>query len=155
MPTMTFIEYLKAKRKEKKITQKELAKKAGISPNSLINYETGKRIPTFEILEKLTNALGLDLLDAMREQNEYNKSKVIDEKSLNCKIIQLLKDNDIKYEFISDTNKYFEFNIALMVNTDNNKWIELTQNDIDGLYNNTLEYFNFLLKKLIKQKQGD
>jgi transcriptional regulator with XRE-family HTH domain len=39
------------------LTQKELAEKSGVSTNSIVNYETGKRIPPYEILEKLSIAV--------------------------------------------------------------------------------------------------
>ena len=48
------------RRKELKLTQKELAEKTGISIVSLAKYEKNERLPSFENLNKLAKALELD-----------------------------------------------------------------------------------------------
>ena len=47
-------------RKEKKMTQRELCKKAGIGAAQIQRYESGSRSPTVLILEKIAAALGVD-----------------------------------------------------------------------------------------------
>ena len=51
---------LSLRRKELKITQKDLARKTGISVVSLAKYEKNERLPSFENLNKLAKALDLD-----------------------------------------------------------------------------------------------
>ena len=51
---------LSLRRKELKLTQKELAKRTGISIVSLAKYEKNERLPSYENLNKLANALDLD-----------------------------------------------------------------------------------------------
>jgi len=51
--------YLVKRRKTLGISQKELAELSGISLHSLSNIESGKGNPTIEVLEKLTDTLGL------------------------------------------------------------------------------------------------
>lgn len=51
---------IKNLRLEKKLTQKELAKKTGISENSIYNYENGKTKPTKNNWDKLTDFLGIN-----------------------------------------------------------------------------------------------
>lgn len=51
-------EELRFFRKEKKMTQAELAEKAGISVNSIRRYESGDRFPTVETFLKIMDALG-------------------------------------------------------------------------------------------------
>lgn len=54
-------ELLKFYRKQKGYTQKELAKKAGISSNSIIRYEGGKIMPNVQVLQQLANSLGVSV----------------------------------------------------------------------------------------------
>lgn len=41
-------------------TQQQLADKSGLSKGTVVNYETGKRTPTMEILAKIARALGVN-----------------------------------------------------------------------------------------------
>lgn len=52
-------------RTEKKITQKQLAEKAGVTPNNLNRIEQGKYSPQFDTLEKIAEALecNIDFVD--------------------------------------------------------------------------------------------
>ena len=59
---------LKKARKGAGLTRGELAKRAGISINSVINYENGRRIPTVEILVKLSDALKVNLWDVVTQE---------------------------------------------------------------------------------------
>mgnify|MGYP000726783181 CR=1 FL=1 len=49
-----FTDRLKTLRKEKKLTQKELAEQIGIKQNSYSDWETGKNEPSLENIVKLT-----------------------------------------------------------------------------------------------------
>lgn len=57
---MTIGELIKEIRKEKGLTQKELAKKAHISEVSVVNYEKDKRRPQTDILIRILKALGVN-----------------------------------------------------------------------------------------------
>jgi len=46
---------------EKKLTQKQLAKKLGIAQSSLARFESGRTNPTLSFLQKVTSGLGLKL----------------------------------------------------------------------------------------------
>lgn len=59
--------FLKSARKAAGLTQGELAKKASISINTVINYENNKRTPTLEIAGKLAKALCIDVQDIIEE----------------------------------------------------------------------------------------
>ena len=58
---MIFSDRLKTLRKEKKLTQKELAEQIGIKQNSYSDWETGKTEPSFENLIKLADLFGISL----------------------------------------------------------------------------------------------
>ena len=48
-----FAEKIKELRKEKKLTQKDIAKVLGVSPTCYAGYEQGYREPDFKILKKI------------------------------------------------------------------------------------------------------
>jgi len=53
--------FLKQKRKEKKLTQAELAQMSGVSVMSIRRYESNERSPKTDELAKLGNVLGFDV----------------------------------------------------------------------------------------------
>lgn len=53
---------LKARRNELKITQPHLAELAQISTNTLYKIEKGEANPSFDVLNKLAEVLGMQLL---------------------------------------------------------------------------------------------
>ena len=58
MPNMEiFLKRLRKAREDKKLSQSELAKKAGFQPSAISHFETGKRSPSFANLKKLADAL--------------------------------------------------------------------------------------------------
>jgi len=46
---------------EKKLTQRQLAKKLGIAQSALARFERGRTNPTLKFLQKVTSGLGLKL----------------------------------------------------------------------------------------------
>lgn len=56
---MTFSEKLQRARKNKSMTQAELAEKIGVTARSVQNYEMGARYPKRDILAKICKALGV------------------------------------------------------------------------------------------------
>lgn len=55
-------ERIRKRRKELKITQPILAELAKISPNTLYKLEKGQGNPSLEVLYKVTEVLGLELI---------------------------------------------------------------------------------------------
>lgn len=99
-------------RKSKKMSQIELAKKAGISVNSIRLYEAGKRSPTFATLQKIADALGVSwyelVSDVPEEQAEAIKTHMVE------KIADLgISSNEEKTFLIRETisNYYDRLNI--------------------------------------------
>lgn len=52
---------LAAARVNAKLTQKELARKCGVSESTVIAWETGKRYPNVKMLGKIESAVGMSL----------------------------------------------------------------------------------------------
>lgn len=59
---------IKEIREQKGITQKEVCEKAKCTIASLSRYESGKRNPTFESVERIANALGVSISDLCGEE---------------------------------------------------------------------------------------
>ena len=56
------LEALIVARIEKKITQKNLAKRIGVAQSALARFESGRVNPTLSFLQKVTRGLGLKLV---------------------------------------------------------------------------------------------
>lgn len=61
-------ELISSSRKEKGLTQRQLAEKAGIATITIQQYESGKRVPKFEFFIKIARALA-DLDTEKKETN--------------------------------------------------------------------------------------
>ena len=53
--------YVERRRKSLRITQQNLTALCGVSEHGLCNLEQGIGNPTFEVLERVTDALGLEI----------------------------------------------------------------------------------------------
>lgn len=54
-------------RREKDITQEQLAETIGVTGEFISNLERGKSAPSFETVEKLAEALGVDVEELFRK----------------------------------------------------------------------------------------
>ena len=61
---------IKEIRKKKNIVQRELSKATGLSRNSIVNYETGKRDPRSRDLRKIANALNVPIEELISEKGQ-------------------------------------------------------------------------------------
>ncbi|MGV0827401.1 helix-turn-helix transcriptional regulator [Empedobacter brevis] len=59
--TLLLIEQIKERRKVLAISQETLAEISGVGLRTLKQFESGKGNPTFETLQKLCDALGLEI----------------------------------------------------------------------------------------------
>lgn len=63
---------LKKLRKERELTQFQLAKKAGVSQAFISDLEAKKKSPTLEVLEKICLSLGVSIIEFLSEvTNQY------------------------------------------------------------------------------------
>ena len=102
--SQNFRRNLRNKRKELGLTQKELAKKVGVSFRTIQNYEGGLTPPTLSIVEKITLVLGVDFEQMFLPINDESINYVKDfvkidvEKinylvmNINCSIEELNKE---------------------------------------------------------------
>ena len=62
-------EAIKNRRKELKITQPHLAELARVSTNTLYKIERGQGNPSLEVLNKLAEVLGMELILEVKKKN--------------------------------------------------------------------------------------
>lgn len=74
---MNIGENIKKARESKKISQDKLAKLSNMPRTSLGRYERGERTPNIDILNKIANALGVNITDLLSENTNDDKSKVV------------------------------------------------------------------------------
>ncbi|MCF0134293.1 MAG: ImmA/IrrE family metallo-endopeptidase [Blautia sp.] len=65
-----FEKNLKYFRLKKKMSKKDLAEMCGITPMAISNYESGKRVPDMETINKLAAALGVYVADFLDSRND-------------------------------------------------------------------------------------
>lgn len=87
---MSFAKHLLTLRKEKKISQGELAEKVGIHPNVLGRYEREVARPSIDMATKLADALGVSL-DYLAGNTDQKLERSIIDKILT---IQKLPEED-------------------------------------------------------------
>lgn len=66
---VTIGEQIRLRRKELMITQPDLADIAGISVNTLYKIERGQANPTIEVLGKILDVLGLEIIVGVKQLN--------------------------------------------------------------------------------------
>lgn len=72
-------ETLKRLRKSKGMNQEELARLSGVSRNSIVNWETGKREPRTGDIERLSTALDVPLIELLASIKDTIKDTQITE----------------------------------------------------------------------------
>lgn len=70
---MTVGERIKAARKAKGLTQKELGEACGIAESTIRRYELGKLNPKYETLQKIAEPLGVNFLDLVLRENFWEE----------------------------------------------------------------------------------
>ena len=85
--------FIAEKRKEKKITQEQLAEKLGVTDRAVSNWENGKNMPDLSIFKLLCNELDISINELMSGE-ELEDSRYI--KTLEENIITMVNDIEIK-----------------------------------------------------------
>ena len=67
---MQLATYIKSRRKNINLTQKELAEKVGVSTNTVARWERSESEPSWNDFLKLCVVLGMKMEDFMEKENE-------------------------------------------------------------------------------------
>lgn len=136
---MNIGERIKQTRKRVGITQKELGERLMISQVRIAQYETGKRQPKIETLEKIAAALNVNVWDLYdgytpRNDNNYFWTSYLSDKlqQINCRIIYDAEDAGLWIEFPDGA-------------------LEVTEAQLKELDETTIDYLNFKLNELKKK----
>ena len=70
-------EKIKNTRKSRKISQEKLAEMISMNHRSIVRIENGHTLPTLETLEKLSDALDVDVTYFLEQQTFKNKTEII------------------------------------------------------------------------------
>lgn len=63
-------QYIMQKRKEKNMTQEELAEKLAVSNKTVSKWETSKSMPDYSVVEELCKVLGISVGELLNGENE-------------------------------------------------------------------------------------
>ena len=93
MSTSNFGERLKQLRREKNLTQEQLADVFGVARNSIFSYETGRRIPDIEVLKSYAEYFGVtsDYLLGLSNNRTNETAAIGDKLGLSDEAIEKLK----------------------------------------------------------------
>ena len=88
---MGFGARLQKARKDKNISQEELAKQLGIARSSVANYETDRNFPTTDILDKISKSLdcSTDYLLGISDKNFFRVMQTAKEKGYTPEDLEL------------------------------------------------------------------
>lgn len=137
---MTIGEKIKSYRKATGLTQKKLGELSGTSERTIQQYESGKRQPRIEQLQKIAETLNVpvsSLLGTVQHNDCFWTSYLDDKlKQIGCSI------------------GYYEEDAMLWINFPDGE-LEVTTQDLEELDNSTISYLQFKLDELRKKHPKD
>ena len=68
-------EFIKTKRKDRNLTQNELAKRINVTDKAISKWETGKGLPDITLIEPLSKALKVSIIELMNGEYIINQNK--------------------------------------------------------------------------------
>jgi len=80
--------FITQKRKEKNLTQEQLAEKIGVSNKTISKWETGKCMPDYCIVEILCQELNITLAELMNGEEDEKSIHTYD----NQNVLEMLKE---------------------------------------------------------------
>lgn len=90
-------QFISTKRREKNLTQEQLAEKLNVSNKTISKWENGKCMPDYSVIELLCQELDITLAELLDgEEKEPNSIRIYDEeqvKSLICKMQKMEKNH--------------------------------------------------------------
>ncbi|WP_242327928.1 helix-turn-helix domain-containing protein [Lactococcus lactis] len=103
---------IKEFRKEKKLTQKELADLVGIKNSAISNYEQGVRIPKRDFLFKVANSLNVSIDELFPNQNEVIPSSTLKENS-QIRLKKIMDEQGLRQVDILEKSKPFQDKLGI------------------------------------------
>lgn len=124
---------IKAFRKRAGLTQKNLADKLGCTLSTISKYEQGQREPDFEVLEQISEVLGVSLSDLVRSQEEVKQdTSFYFEQLIKALGIEIIFDEEDGYMVLRTDDGEFEINIQ----------------DVNDLNNSTCSFIKYKISEI-------
>ena len=77
MNQQTIGKFISKKRKDKKLTQQELADKLGVTDRAISHWENGRRLPDYSLLKPLSEELGVSINELLTGSDINEKDALI------------------------------------------------------------------------------
>ena len=87
---------LRQLRKDKHLTQAQVASRIGVTPSMVSSYETDIRLPSYDVLMRIADVFGVtvDYLLCRQEKRFVDISDLSDEEaSVICSMVEILRKN--------------------------------------------------------------
>ncbi len=112
---MEFAERLKQLRKNQGYTQGSLAKALGVSTGSVAMWETAKRSPDYEMLNKISDLLNrrIDYILGFSDDNSPRDAKT--ERNQNMVLIEVNRSHSEVFEMYKRLDKYGKRNVDELI----------------------------------------
>ncbi|MBQ2766884.1 MAG: helix-turn-helix transcriptional regulator [Clostridia bacterium] len=93
--------FIGTKRREKNLTQEQLAERLGVSNKTISKWENGKCMPDYSVIELLCKELEITLAELLDgEEKEPNSIRVYDEEQVKALLGKIQKmEKNYKYAF--------------------------------------------------------
>lgn len=136
---------IKEIRKDNNLTQKDLAKKLGVTYQAVSKWETGKNIPDIAILKKISEEYNIDLDDILEGKKKHKKK---DKKKYILPIVLIillvisfgsifLRNNDtLEFKKITTNNNNFKVTGSI-ANSKGKTYIYITDISYEGIDDET------------------
>ena len=144
--------YISLKRKQKNLTQEQLAEKLGVSNKTISKWETSKGFPDIALIEPLAKALNISKIASKKTavvftfgetQFNYDVAKLVKEYGNRLKFsagikpmitLEIGTDNEMKIlndvtEFLKTLTKYKKEEDEEII--DNTNWLKWNRNEIE------------------------
>jgi transcriptional regulator with XRE-family HTH domain len=105
-------------RKEKNITQADLANELGVTDKAVSRWERGKGFPDINTLEPLSSALGITVLELMRSEKADMKNKKLSESEITeivVNAVEMERENQKQDKMVTRIGLVTTFIIAILV----------------------------------------
>ena len=156
---------IKEFRKNKKLTQQDLADLVGVKNSAISNYEQGTRIPKRDFLFRVANALGVSIDEFFPIQSEETFSTLSEINKISSQLeeprqkvvldtanIQLKEQEEQKSKIVSIKNEQEKFDLADLVDDSKVDWDKWVSFDGRPLTDEVKEAMKRLLGKRLEDK---
>ncbi len=156
---------IKEFRKNKKLTQQDLADLVGVKNSAISNYEQGTRIPKRDFLFRVANALAVSIDEFFPIQNEETSSTLSEINKISSQLeehrqkvvldtasSQLEEQEEQKSKIVSIKNEQEKFDLADLVDDNKVDWDKWVSFDGRPLTDDVKEAMKRLLGKRLEDK---